>query len=97
METAHLVRWILLDQGTRSFGLHNEAQTQDVRALKRNPYVRCETIRVTCEARRSVKRGGDTRAQIFVDDKLGREDFGAAVDAWIDRRAVTDSTKGGYG
>jgi hypothetical protein len=31
-----------------------------------------------------------------VDDKLGREDFGAAVDAWIDRHAVTDSTKDGY-
>ena len=36
------------------------------------------------------------RAQIFVDDKLGREDFGAAVDAWIDRHAVGDSTKDGY-
>ena len=36
------------------------------------------------------------RAQIFVDDKLGREDFGAAVDTWIDRHAVTDSTKDGH-
>ncbi len=26
----------------------------------------------------------------------GREDFGAAVDTWIDRHAVTDSTKDGY-
>jgi integrase len=43
-----------------------------------------------------IKTDHDTRAQIFVDDKLGREDFGAAVDAWIDRHAVTDSTKGGY-
>jgi integrase len=31
-----------------------------------------------------------------VDDKLGREDFGAAVDAWIDRHGVGDSTKDGY-
>ena len=31
-----------------------------------------------------------------MDDKLGREDFGAAVDAWIDRHAVGDSTKDGY-
>ncbi len=43
-----------------------------------------------------IKTDHDTRAQIFIDDKLGREDFGAAVDAWIDRHAVTDSTKGGY-
>lgn len=43
-----------------------------------------------------IKTDHDTRAQIFVDDKLGREDFGAAVDAWIDRHAVTESTKGGY-
>ena len=43
-----------------------------------------------------IKTDHDMRAQIFVDDKLGREDFGAAVDAWIDRHAVTDSTKGGY-
>src|ERR1035437_9335163 len=43
-----------------------------------------------------IKTDHDTRAQNFVDDKLGREDFGTAVDAWIDRHAVTDSTKGGY-
>jgi integrase len=43
-----------------------------------------------------IKTDHDTRAQIFIDDKLGREDFGAAVDAWIDRHAVTDSTKNGY-
>jgi len=43
-----------------------------------------------------IKTDHDTRAQIFVDDKLGREDFGKAVDAWIDRHAVTDFTKGGY-
>jgi integrase len=43
-----------------------------------------------------IKTDHDTRAQIFVDDKLGREDFGAAVDAWIDRHAVGDSTKDGY-
>jgi integrase len=43
-----------------------------------------------------IKTDHDTRAQIFVDDKLGREDFGAAVDAWIDRHAVTDATKDGY-
>ena len=29
-----------------------------------------------------IKTDHDTRAQIFVDDKLGREDFGQAVDAW---------------
>jgi hypothetical protein len=43
-----------------------------------------------------IKTDHDTRAQIFVDDKLGREDFGAAVDAWIGRHAVGDSTKDGY-
>jgi integrase len=43
-----------------------------------------------------IKTDHDTRAQIFVDDKLGREDFGAAVDAWIDRHAVTESTRAGY-
>jgi integrase len=43
-----------------------------------------------------IKTDHDTRAQIFVDDKLGREDFGGAVDSWIDRHAVTDSTKNGY-
>ena len=43
-----------------------------------------------------IKTDHDTRAQIFVDDKLGREDFGTAVDAWIGRHAVTDSTKAGY-
>jgi integrase len=43
-----------------------------------------------------IKTDHDARAQIFVDDKLGREDFGAAVDAWIDRHAVGESTKAGY-
>ena len=43
-----------------------------------------------------IKTDHDTRAQIFVDDKLGQEDFGTAVDIWIDRHAVTDSTKDGY-
>ena len=43
-----------------------------------------------------IKTDHDTRAQIFVDDKLGREDFGTAVDTWIDRHAVTDSTRNGY-
>jgi hypothetical protein len=31
-----------------------------------------------------------------VDDKLGREDFGTAVDNWIGRHAVGDSTRNGY-
>lgn len=31
-----------------------------------------------------------------MDDKLGREDFGAAADSWVDRHAVGDSTKDGY-
>jgi len=43
-----------------------------------------------------IKADHDTRAQIFVDDRLGREDFGTAVDTWIDRHAVVDSTRGGY-
>ena len=43
-----------------------------------------------------IKTDHDTRAQIFIDDKLSREDFGTAVDAWIDRHAVGDSTKDGY-
>jgi hypothetical protein len=43
-----------------------------------------------------IKTDHDTRVQIFVDDKLGREDFGTAVDAWIDRHTVGDSTKDGY-
>jgi hypothetical protein len=43
-----------------------------------------------------IKADHDTRAQIFIDDKLGREDFGTAVDTWIDRHAVVDSTRNGY-
>jgi hypothetical protein len=30
-----------------------------------------------------IKNDHDTRAHIFVDDKLGREDFGRSVDTWI--------------
>jgi hypothetical protein len=32
----------------------------------------------------------------FVDPRGGRQDFGTAVDAWIDRHAVTESTRKGY-
>lgn len=32
----------------------------------------------------------------FVDPRSGREDFGKAADAWIERRAVGDPTKRGY-
>ncbi len=32
----------------------------------------------------------------FVDPRGGRADFGTAVDAWIDRHAVTESTRNGY-
>jgi hypothetical protein len=38
----------------------------------------------------------DTRAQIFVDDKLAKVDFGEAVDAWIARHLVAESTQRRY-
>jgi integrase len=43
-----------------------------------------------------IKVDHDTRARIFIDDKLGREDFGQAVDDWIGRHAVGNATKNGY-
>ena len=43
-----------------------------------------------------IKTDHDVRAHIFVDDRLGREDFGQAVDQWIARHAVTESTRAGY-
>jgi integrase len=39
-----------------------------------------------------VKTDHDTRAQIFVDDKLGRENFGAACETWLERRQVAERT-----
>jgi len=33
---------------------------------------------------------------MFIDPRGGREDFGTAIDVWIDRHAVTGSTHDGY-
>jgi len=40
----------------------------------------------------------DKRAEgaTFIDPRGGREDFGTAVDVWIGRHAVTESTRNGY-
>lgn len=35
----------------------------------------------------------DTRAQIFVDDKLGRENFGTATEAWLQRYPCKDRSR----
>lgn len=43
-----------------------------------------------------TKTDYDTRASIFVDDRLGREKFRAAAGTWIRHKAVTDGTKAAY-
>ena len=43
-----------------------------------------------------TKTDYDTRASIFVDDRLGREKFRAVAETWIERKAITDGTKAAY-
>jgi hypothetical protein len=43
-----------------------------------------------------IKVDHDTRAKIFVDDKLGKESFGIAAERWIDRLAVSETSKRSY-
>ena len=43
-----------------------------------------------------IKTDHDTRAQIFVDDRAGRQRFSEAATAWLDRKAVTEGSKAGY-
>lgn len=44
-----------------------------------------------------IKTDHDVRAQIFVDDKLGRENFGEAARAWLAGLARSEQTKLAYG
>lgn len=44
-----------------------------------------------------TKTDYDARASIFVDDRLGREEFVAAAETWLSRKAVTGSTRAAYG
>jgi integrase len=43
-----------------------------------------------------TKTDYDTRANIFVDDRLGREKFQVAAETWIERKAITGTTKAAY-
>ncbi len=43
-----------------------------------------------------IKTDHDTRAQIFVDDRAGRQRFSEGATAWLDRKAITEGTKAGY-
>ena len=43
-----------------------------------------------------IKTDHDTRAQIFVDDRAGRQRFSEAAAVWLDRKAITEGTKAGY-
>src|ERR1700691_3662778 len=40
-----------------------------------------------------AKTDHDTRAHIFVDDKLGRQNFGQAAQAWLNGLARSEQTK----
>lgn len=44
-----------------------------------------------------IKTDHDQRARIFVDDRLGRENFRAAAETWISRKAIAPNTKAAYG
>jgi integrase len=44
-----------------------------------------------------IKTDHDVRARIFVDDRDGRELFGAAAEAWLARLAVAPRTRSTYG
>jgi hypothetical protein len=48
------------------------------------------------DARLKITHDKRTDGASFVDPRGGRGDFGASVDAWIDRHAVTESTRKGY-
>jgi len=43
-----------------------------------------------------IKTDHDVRAQIFVDDRAGRQKFSDAATAWLNRKAIAEGTKRGY-
>ena len=43
-----------------------------------------------------IKTDHDVRAQIFVDDRAGRQRFADAARAWLDRKAIAEGTKRNY-
>ena len=43
-----------------------------------------------------IKTDHDVRAQIFVDDRAGRQRFADAATAWLDRKAIAEGTKRNY-
>src|SRR3974377_704439 len=43
-----------------------------------------------------IKTDHDIRAQIFVDDRRGKEKFSEAAKAWLDRKAIAEGTKSNY-
>jgi integrase len=43
-----------------------------------------------------IKTDHDVRARLFVDDRAGRELFGAAAEAWLARLAIVERTRGTY-
>jgi integrase len=44
-----------------------------------------------------IKTDHDVRAQIFVDDRRGKEKFSDVAAAWLDRKAIAEGTKSNYG
>lgn len=44
-----------------------------------------------------IKTDHDLRAQIFVDDKLGRQKFSEAATSWLEHMAASDRSKDLYG
>jgi hypothetical protein len=40
-----------------------------------------------------IKTDHDVRAQIFVDDRAGRQKFSDAATAWLNRKAIAEGTK----
>ena len=48
------------------------------------------------DARLKIEHDKRAEGASFIDPRSGREDFGQAVDAWIERHAVGASTKRGY-
>jgi integrase len=44
-----------------------------------------------------IKTDHDVRAQIFVDDRKGKEKFSDAAAAWLGRKAIAEGTKSNYG
>jgi integrase len=44
-----------------------------------------------------IKTDHDVRAQIFIDDKLGKQIFSEAASIWLDRLSASDRSKDVYG